>query len=164
MKRIGRLGLTILYTGGGGGIVTKSCQTLATPWTVACQAPLSVGFSRQAYWSGLPFPSPGDLPNPGIGPSSPALWADSLPTEPQGKPSGQYNKVKWNSHAAEIRVRTRNSGIDYNQKPNGGSSWIPENSVGRRFGVDQHSFTSSIGTGENRTKEERAGHLKKIQK
>ena len=86
MKRIGRLGLTILYTGGGGGIVTKSCQTLATPWTVACQAPLSVGFSRQAYWSGLPFPSPGDLPNPGIGPSSPALWADSLPTEPQGKP------------------------------------------------------------------------------
>ena len=50
----------------------KSCPTLATPWTVACQAPLSTGFSRQAYWSGLPFPSPGDLPDPGIEPGSPA--------------------------------------------------------------------------------------------
>ena len=45
--------------GGVGGLVTKSCPTLATPWTVACQAPLSTGFSRQEYWSGLPFPSPG---------------------------------------------------------------------------------------------------------
>ena len=57
-----------------------------TPWTVAHQAPLSMGFSRQEYWSGLPFPSPGDLPNPGIEPGSPALQADSLPTEPLGKP------------------------------------------------------------------------------
>ena len=48
------------------------------PWTVACQAPRSMGFSRQEYWSGLPFPSPGDLPNPGIEPGSPALQADSL--------------------------------------------------------------------------------------
>ena len=46
-------------------LVTKSCPTLATPWTVACQAPLSMGSSRQEYWSGLPFPSPGDLPDPG---------------------------------------------------------------------------------------------------
>ena len=61
----------------GGGLVAKSCPTLATPWTVACQAPLSTGFSRQAYWSGLPFPSPGDLPDPGIEPGSPALQADS---------------------------------------------------------------------------------------
>ena len=53
---------------GSGGLVTKLCPTLATPWTVACQAPLSVGFSRQEYCSGLPFPSPGDLPNPGIKP------------------------------------------------------------------------------------------------
>ena len=51
--------------------------------TVACQAPLSVKFSRQEYWSGLPFPSPGDLPNPGTEPGSPALQADSLPSEPQ---------------------------------------------------------------------------------
>ena len=56
-------------------------QLFETPWTVACQAPLSKGFSRQEYWSGLPFPSPGDLPNPGIEPGSPALQADSLPTE-----------------------------------------------------------------------------------
>ena len=52
------------------GLVTKLCLTLGTPWTVACQAPLSMGFSRQEYWSGLPFPSPGDLPNPGIKPKS----------------------------------------------------------------------------------------------
>ena len=66
-----------------GGLVTKSCSTLATPWTVACQVPLSMGFSRQEYWSGLPFPSSGDLPNPGIEPRSPTLQAVSLPTELQ---------------------------------------------------------------------------------
>ena len=55
--------------------VTQSCLTV-TPWTVACQAPLSMGFSRQEYWSGLPFPSPGDLPHPGIKPGSAALQAD----------------------------------------------------------------------------------------
>ena len=65
----------------GGGLVAKSCPTLAPPWTVACQAPLSMGFSRQEYWSGLPFPSPGDLPNPGIELGSPAPQADTLPTE-----------------------------------------------------------------------------------
>ena len=58
---------------------------LATPWTMVCQDPLSMGFSRQEYWSGMPFPSPGDLPNAGIEPRSPALQADSLPAEPQGK-------------------------------------------------------------------------------
>ena len=56
-----------------------------TPWTVAHQAPLSMGFSRQGYWSGLPCPPPGDLPNPGIEPRSPTLQADSLPSEPPGK-------------------------------------------------------------------------------
>ena len=50
--------ILITVCGGGGGLVTKSCLTLATPWTAACQAPLSMGFSRQEYWSGLPFPSP----------------------------------------------------------------------------------------------------------
>ena len=53
-------------------------RVFATPWTVACQAPLSMGFSRQEYWSGLPFPSPGDLPDPGIEPRSPALETDAL--------------------------------------------------------------------------------------
>ena len=57
----------------------------STPWTVAYQAPPSMGFSRQECWSGLPFPSPGDLPDPGIEPGSPALQADALPSEPPGK-------------------------------------------------------------------------------
>ena len=56
------------------------------PWTVAHQASLSMGFSRQEYWSGLPFPSPGNLPNPGIKPRSPTLQADALTSEPPGKP------------------------------------------------------------------------------
>ena len=53
-----------------------------TPWTIAHQAPLSMEFSRQEYWIWLPFPSPGDLPDPGIEPTSPALQADSLPSDP----------------------------------------------------------------------------------
>ena len=57
----------------------------ATPWTVAYQAPPSMGFSRQEYWSGLPFPSPGDLPDTGIKPWFPALEADALTSEPPGK-------------------------------------------------------------------------------
>ena len=72
--------------GGGGGLVTKSCPTLVTPPIAAYQAPLSVEFPRQEYWSGLVFPSPGDLRNPGIEPRSPALQADSLPTELPGNP------------------------------------------------------------------------------
>ena len=64
-----------------------SCVRLfATPWTVAHQAPPSMGFSRQEYWSGLPFSSPGDLPDPGIEPRSPAIQADALTSEPPGKP------------------------------------------------------------------------------
>ena len=72
--------------------VAQSCLTLcnpmdcATPWTVACQAPPSVGFSRQEYWGELPFPFPGDLPDPGIEPRSPTLQGDSLPSEPPGNP------------------------------------------------------------------------------
>ena len=58
----------------------------ATPWTVACQAPLSMAFLRQEYWSGLPFPSPGDLPSPGIEPASPALTGRFFTPEPPGKP------------------------------------------------------------------------------
>ena len=69
----------------GDGLVAKLCLTLVTPWTVACQAPLSMGFSRQEYWSGLLFPSSGDLPNPGIKPRTPTLQSDSLATELPGK-------------------------------------------------------------------------------
>ena len=63
----------------------RHVQYFATLWTVAHQAPLCMEFSRQEYWSGLQFPSPGDLPNPGIEPRSLALQADSLPPEPPGK-------------------------------------------------------------------------------
>ena len=64
----------------------RQCQTLLTPWAIALQAPLSMGFPRQEYWHGLPFPSPGDPPNPGIEPASPALAGRFFTTEPPGKP------------------------------------------------------------------------------
>ena len=62
--------------------VKSLSRVFATPWTVAYQAPPSMGFSRQEYWSRVPFPSPGDLPNPGMELRSPALQADALPSEP----------------------------------------------------------------------------------
>ena len=67
-------------------------RLFATPWTVVHQAP-SMGFSRQEYWSGLPFPSPRYLPHPGIKPRPPALQTDALPSEPPGKSSYMYIKV-----------------------------------------------------------------------
>ena len=65
--------------------IVQSCPTLC--WTVAYQAPPSMGFSKQEYWSGLSFSSIGDLPNPGLEPGFPTLQADALPSEPPGKPS-----------------------------------------------------------------------------
>ena len=81
-------------------------RLFATLWTVAYQAPPSVGFSRQEYWSGLPFPSPGDLPDPGIEPGSPTLQADALLSEPPGGPGSKQlegvlkniKKIQQNSH------------------------------------------------------------------
>ena len=72
----------------------------ATRWTVACQTPLSMGFSRQEYWIGLPFPSPGNLPNPGMEPWSPALQADALSSEP---PS--YRTIALISHASKVMLK-----------------------------------------------------------
>ena len=66
--------------------VAYLCLALVSPWTVAPQAPLSMEFSKQEYWSGLPFPSPRDPPNPGVGSGSPAMQADSSLSEPQGSP------------------------------------------------------------------------------
>jgi len=78
-----------------GGVSRSVMSDSATPWTVAHHAFLSMPFSRQEYWSGLPFPSPGDLSNPGIEPRTPILQADSIPSEPRGKPDfmrcTQYN-------------------------------------------------------------------------
>ena len=77
-------------TGGLHWLLLFRCQvtsdSFATPWTAARQAPLSMRFPRQEYWSGFPFPSPGDLPDPGIEPVSPACQVDSLTAEPRGKP------------------------------------------------------------------------------
>ena len=67
-------------------------RLFVTPWTVARQAPLSMGFCSQEYWSGLPFPSPGDLPDPGIKPGSPTLEANALTSEPPGKPAQSHRK------------------------------------------------------------------------
>ena len=74
-------------------------RLFATPWIVAYQAPPSMGFFRQEYWSGLPFPSPGDLPNPGIEPGPPAFQADALTSEPPGKPSfNTHNHLDESQH------------------------------------------------------------------
>ena len=73
----------------------SSVQLFMTLWTVAHQTPLSVGFSRQKHWNGLPCPPPGDFPNPGIESVSPALWADSLSSEPLGKASDNITQYKF---------------------------------------------------------------------
>ena len=74
----------------------------ATPWTVACQAPLSTGFSRQEYWSGKPLPPPGDLPDLGIESRSPALQADNLPSESPGKPWSVL--FHWDLHHTPLKT------------------------------------------------------------
>ena len=86
-------------------VKSLSCVRLfATPWTVAYQAPPSTGFSRQKYWSGLPFPSPGDLLDPGIEPRSPALQADALTSEPPGKPTVQKGFPGWPARGFSIEA------------------------------------------------------------
>ena len=101
-------------------------QIFVTPWTVAYQAPPSMGFYGQEYWSGLPFPSPGDLPNSGIEPRSPAFQADALTSEPPGKPhiylymsiyisTPIYIGLPWRSHNEESACDARcpNSILDW---------------------------------------------------
>ena len=75
-----------------------------TLWTVAYQAPPSMGFSRQEYWSGLPFPSPGDLPNLGIEPGPPALQADAFSSEPPGKPK-DLGKLYLKKKKKKIKIK-----------------------------------------------------------
>ena len=81
-------------------LVARSCLTLCDPNDCSPQAPLSIEFSRQEYWSGLPFPSPGDLPNSGIETKSPALQADSLLSEPPEKPLSLVSESESASHSA----------------------------------------------------------------
>ena len=84
----------------GGGLVAQFCPTRVTPWTIAHQVPLSIGFSRQEYWSGLPFPPPDDPPNPGIepiSPLSPKLKVDSLLLSHWGSPE-KYFKILISIH------------------------------------------------------------------
>ena len=77
-------------------------SSFRTPWTVACQVPLSMGFPGKKYYSGLPFPSPGDIPNPGIELRSPALQEDSLLSEPPGKP----HFILWNGFFVVVVMYT----------------------------------------------------------
>ena len=108
-------------------------RLLATPWTAAHQVPLSMRLSRQGYWSGSPFSSPGDLPNPGIEPRSPVLQADSLLTELQGKPhtvlqskakcllqGNEPRKEDWPKQGTKQRTR---GGISYSIQCRG--HWWP---------------------------------------
>ena len=85
-----------------------------TSWTIAHQAPLSIGFPRQEYWSGLPFPSPGDLPDPEIEPRSSALQVDSLPSEPPGKLSDMMKKS--NRQAKVKRIQHHQTSFTINAK------------------------------------------------
>ena len=85
-------------------------RLLATPWTGAYEAPPSMGFSRQEYWSGLPLPSPGDLPDPGIKPGSPALEADTLTSEPPGKPLicvREWTLTSLKTRASKVKSETQ---------------------------------------------------------
>ena len=84
-------------------------DSFAIPLTIAYQASLSMGFSRQEYWNGVPFPSSGDLPDPGIEPRSPALQADALPSEPPGK--NIWMKVKEESEKAGLKLNIQKTKI-----------------------------------------------------
>ena len=100
-------------------------QLLVTPWTAAHQAPLSIGFSRQENWSGLPFPSPGDLPDPGAEPASPALAGGFFTTEPPGKALREMGGVLNDPRkerpplgaAPAVLVQQAGSGKDWTQSP-----------------------------------------------
>ena len=114
-----------------------SCVDSATLWTVACHASLSMEFSRQEYWSGMPCPLPGDLPNPGIKPRSPSLQEDSLPCEPPRKPKnigvGSLSLLQGLPHPG-IKPGSPALQIDSYQLSYQGSQWWPcENTVAEKF-------------------------------
>ena len=121
-----------------------------TPWIVARQAPLSVGFPRQEYWSGLPFPSPGELPKLGIKSASPTLQVDSLPSEPPGKSFYHHTKGGERESAGTATPTLYNprseseshSVVSDSLQPRGlYSAW---NSPGQNTGVGSLSFLQGI--------------------
>ena len=110
----------------------------ATPWTAAHQAPLSMWFSRQGYWSGLPFPSPGDLPNPGINLGCPAMQAESLLTELQGKPLLAYSERKGKGSRSVVPDSLQPHGLSPT------SLLHPWDFPGNSTGVDGHFLLQRI--------------------
>ena len=110
-------------------LVSQSCPISVTPWTVAHQAPLSMGFPRQEFWSGLPSPTPGDLPNTEIEPRSPTLQEDSLPSEPPGKPMntelGSLSLLQGISPTQELNQGLLNCRQILYQLSYQGSPWKP---------------------------------------
>ena len=85
-------------------------SVIATPWTIAYQVPLSMGFFRKEYWSGLPFSSPGHLPDPGIESVSPAFQADSLPLSPKGSPPHTWQVLNKSSLSKQLFIRAKYEG------------------------------------------------------
>ena len=90
-------------------VTLSHVRLFTTPWTAAYQAPLSMEFSRQEYWSGLPLPHAGDLPNPGIKPSSPASEGGIFTTEPAGKPQGLFPSFTTANHPSPLGGATMNA-------------------------------------------------------
>ena len=123
-------------------VYAQSCVVFAIPWAVARQAPLSMGFFRQEYWSGLPFPSPGDLPRPGIEPGSPALQADSLPAAPPGKPNIRSTICRIDSWgmllyrpggSARCRVMAERGGRRFKREGTCVSLWLLQDAVQQKL-------------------------------
>ena len=129
----------------GSQLVAQSCLTLCDPRKSSRQVPLSMAFSRQEYWSGLPFPSPEDPPDPGIKPSCPALQADSLPSELQG-PSGCSGQVQTNLY----RLKEEKWPNSWGWSSGGRDAWhrparTGETQVGRQEAVPDGSWSVSKG-------------------
>ena len=116
----------------GGGLLVQSCLILATTWTVARQTPLSMEFSRQEHSSGLPFPSPGDLPHPGIKPRSPALQAHASPTELRGKLRVQDTEIKSFSNGWNVKTTPVGENLEGSHR----TVWIQGSMRSKGAGMD----------------------------
>ena len=118
-------------------------RLLVTPWTAACLAPLTMGFSRQGYWNGLPFPSPEDLPNPGIEPRSRALQADSSLTELPGRIQGTVFNQNYLNQNYSFKVRSKEFDL-YPQSTR--VKWVQSYELDRTFSITltQHFHTQGM--------------------